>query len=508
MTQRNDTQTADLPQRANAFAAAANGQGAFVNPEAASARVAAPAGRTRKAIRIAVALPVEVRDQFGGREETRTQFVMVRGAVLATTSNVRVGHKLTIQNLKNGRVAECHIIGVEPVLREVHQIEVEFTRAQPDFWPVQFPAEDSREFLQSDLEAAKAESSQTLARPAAPSSAAGKVEPIPILQIEETGSSSMASELESSRAALGHDNQIVSLADSITQNFKSSSTFHAQEKFAPRPTSVDSVAQFRAANRAAHQRERRMKALYSILSIAALAGAFVGGKSWLRQHPEGVRASAAPSLQSSMLGPTPASVTAAALNPSSGVTSPAQISEAPVTNPSDADLGSAEQPVVSVPADSTPVETQVAVRHGALASSRKTVEAVEEEPLALPLRAGENAAYAGKPEALNAVVSQLPTRNAVLAPQAPKKPVPAKLIRSVPALYPSMARQIHIEGAVILNLEIDAVGNVTSANAISGAPLLRGAALEAVRRWKYQPATLGDKPVTSSETVKVDFRLK
>jgi len=132
MTPRNDMETAD-PRTHETF----EGTG-----ETASTRLGPSTQRSRRYTRTAVSLPIVLRDQFGGREETRTQFVMIRGAVVATTSNVRVGHKLTIQLAKTGRAAECHVVGIEHGLKDVHSVEVEFTREQQDFWPVQFPPED------------------------------------------------------------------------------------------------------------------------------------------------------------------------------------------------------------------------------------------------------------------------------------------------------------------------------------------------------------------------------
>src|SRR5437016_6055674 len=142
MSQRNNLQTADTPPRANAFAADPPGHSAFVNSIEPNTRVASPAGRSRRQSRIAVSLPVMVRDQFGTQEETRTQFVMLRGAVIATTSNLRVGGKISLRSLSNARTAECHVIAAEPIVKGAHQVEVEFTGPQPDFWPVQFPADD------------------------------------------------------------------------------------------------------------------------------------------------------------------------------------------------------------------------------------------------------------------------------------------------------------------------------------------------------------------------------
>jgi len=86
--------------------------------------------------------------------------------------------------------------------------------------------------------------------------------------------------------------------------------------------------------------------------------------------------------------------------------------------------------------------------------------------------------------------------------------VPAKLVYSTPAQYPAMARQIRAEGEVVISLDVDASGKVSSARAVSGPPILRAAALDAVKRWRYQPATLGDNPVVSTELVRVQFKLR
>jgi protein TonB len=40
---------------------------------------------------------------------------------------------------------------------------------------------------------------------------------------------------------------------------------------------------------------------------------------------------------------------------------------------------------------------------------------------------------------------------------------------------------------------------------ISGPPILRQAAVDALRRWKYQPAMLNGEPVTVQTTVTIQF---
>jgi protein TonB len=157
-------------------------------------------------------------------------------------------------------------------------------------------------------------------------------------------------------------------------------------------------------------------------------------------------------------------------------------------------------------ATSAATETSIAVRHGSSYAAARKSNADEpgEEPIALPLRVAETASVT-KPEALKDVVADVPTPTAVLAAQVPKKAVPAHLIHSVPAQYPAMARQLHVEGEVLLSVNVDSTGAVSNIKVMSGPPLLRTAATDCVKRWKYQPATLGDKPVTSTEIVKLDF---
>lgn len=493
MTQRNNS-TGD-PQRANTFAAA--GRNVLMNmAESSSTRVSATPSRTRREVRIAASLPIEVRDQFGGREETRTQFLMIRGAVLAAKSSVRVGNKLTIQNMKNGRSAECHVTAVEPVVKDVHQVEVEFTRPQPDFWPVQFPADELNDTGHSHLSGGS---------PNFPAKTSFPVEHEPTLEVE---AATTPINLEPLRTVDKHDDQLVSLADALPQSYVPSPNTNRQERYSARTAPLDSVAQFRAANRAAHRREKQMKAFYSFLSVIALAGAVMGWRTWSPRQTEVVHATVARAAQVvARTTPLPASTT-----PAQNVTiaTPAAVRENASTESAPTPITSAASVSTDADAKATGTkveETPVEVRRGALSASLRKPSATEAEeaPMALPLHVGD--ASEAKPDMLNSLVAQAPNQNAVLAPQLPKKIVPAKLVHTVPAQYPPMARQIRAEGEVTVEVDIDATGNISSAKAIAGPPVLRMAAVDAVRHWKYQPATLGDKPVASSDSVKIDFHL-
>jgi protein TonB len=80
---------------------------------------------------------------------------------------------------------------------------------------------------------------------------------------------------------------------------------------------------------------------------------------------------------------------------------------------------------------------------------------------------------------------------------------PPKPISSVPPVYPPTARTMGIEGNVVVSASIGPTGAVVAAKVISGPAMLRQAALDAVRRWKYQPATLNGQPVPVDISVTV-----
>lgn len=84
----------------------------------------------------------------------------------------------------------------------------------------------------------------------------------------------------------------------------------------------------------------------------------------------------------------------------------------------------------------------------------------------------------------------------------------AKLLSSVPPSYPALAKNQHISGDVRVDALIDASGRVTTMKIVSGPPLLHQAAMDALRQWKYQPATLNGNAVPMHLTVTIQFRLQ
>jgi TonB family protein len=100
-------------------------------------------------------------------------------------------------------------------------------------------------------------------------------------------------------------------------------------------------------------------------------------------------------------------------------------------------------------------------------------------------------------------------------PSAPAAPLPiggdvkpARLIFSVPPSYPKLAKSQRVSGNVLIDALIDPAGHVTVMNVVSGPTLLHQAAMDALKQWKYQPASLDGKPVPMHLTVTIRFRLQ
>ena len=55
--------------------------------------------------------------------------------------------------------------------------------------------------------------------------------------------------------------------------------------------------------------------------------------------------------------------------------------------------------------------------------------------------------------------------------------------------YPALARQMYLSGAVKIEVVIAPDGKVKSTRVIGGHPVLIGAAVDAVKQWKFEPAT-------------------
>ncbi len=80
-----------------------------------------------------------------------------------------------------------------------------------------------------------------------------------------------------------------------------------------------------------------------------------------------------------------------------------------------------------------------------------------------------------------------------------------RLISRVMPEYPLVAKQANIQGDVVVKTTIDQKGNVQDMKIVSGPAMLRGPALAALRRWRYEPSTLNGQPISVQMLVTIKF---
>jgi len=94
-----------------------------------------------------------------------------------------------------------------------------------------------------------------------------------------------------------------------------------------------------------------------------------------------------------------------------------------------------------------------------------------------------------------------------IAVQVPPNAVNSFLIERVEPQYPEAARLAHIQGAVVLEVEVNEKGTVRELRALSGDTQLVMAAAEAVRQWRFKPYAPRGEALDFQTQVTVDFKL-
>jgi TonB family protein len=101
-----------------------------------------------------------------------------------------------------------------------------------------------------------------------------------------------------------------------------------------------------------------------------------------------------------------------------------------------------------------------------------------------------------KAEGRNETRKATPISGGILNGKAISMPVPA---------YPMVARNVKVSGAVMVQVLVDEGGDVISAYAVSGHPLLQAAAVDAARKAKFSPTLLQGEPVKINGVLTYNF---
>jgi protein TonB len=73
--------------------------------------------------------------------------------------------------------------------------------------------------------------------------------------------------------------------------------------------------------------------------------------------------------------------------------------------------------------------------------------------------------------------------------------------------YPLLAKQMKVQGAVVLQALIDKQGDIQDLRILEGPAILSSAAREAVRQWRFKPYYQGNQPVETQARITVNFTI-
>ncbi len=223
--------------------------------------------------------------------------------------------------------------------------------------------------------------------------------------------------------------------------------------------------------------------------------------------PQGSGRQPAPAL--APMSPPAAGPSTTTPNRASSTTQPSA-SRATVATPADKpSAGAGNTPAIRTAANpepeaKTPASTPILVKSNAAGVKTQAHADEPAPPLPSPL-AGASANDSNLSGLMSSASPSLPTppQTTHRISQGLSKGL---LIKRVQPTYPPAALAAHAEGAVQIEAIIDKEGNVTNLKVLSGDPMLAGAAVEAVRQWRYKPYYFDGNPVEVETQITVSFK--
>jgi TonB family protein len=454
----------------------------------------------------------------GGRgepfeEDTTTMLLFPRGAVIRLTTPVACGRDLMLINKQTNRYVHCRITNLRTT-PEVSYVEIEFTHLISDFWGISFPRDAAK--------VASAVAAVAAQLPAEPLTNA------PVNRRAYAPAKAMAAAAGVSAANSGPmgptpapDSTIGSIPNRPGAATDEDDQASASKFFVPQPTVAIPVCEPVAGLMEASATE-------SVEAVPALQLVKWGPVS--KAEPRGnwtrLAAAAAAALCALLLGyhfyspaeaalPMVPQAAAAPIGDGQHTAGEASLAVVPAgtsdeTEPSSVNVVSAPEPEITT--------VQPSSQHFVLVS-RMTAPArpiTNRRPEAPQISPTAGAEPASAPPGV--ALGLLPTTDFTPPPPPPEQApenhqkavssmTSARLVSSVQPTYPPAARQAQIQGDVVIELRIDATGNVVGMKVLSGSRALREAATTALAMWKFQPALLDGRPTASTSVVTVRFHL-
>ncbi len=497
-------------------------------------------------------------------EQTTSMIVFPHGGVLRMSTTVSAGQVLILTNLKSRQDAICRVVKVRAYSNSASYVEVEFTHRQPGYWGVYFES-DTLEALASDSTAASAPpATRTVAQPGSGDSSfihfgsqedvqpsasstssaslrAAKIpRPVDSPAVSKTAAETPAEKVSGSKTTSNSTATVpISAPAALPSSTVVSVEVRAQEhedgapgageqiEATPLPVSESAARRagetFRSRLSSGASSEPNAEAGKNWLLIAACGVALflaIGGGILLLHHKSPDVAATAlqptadpsPVAQSAPAPSAPVTVTPSApeANPASTVRDTAKemavVKESPSANDQATGLPAVVVAATAVAKTSMPSVFGTLNTHPVTTSHNVTTAApnvdaeassVGDSALLGITAAGTNSALPPPP----------PTFNANAPVQVGGRVAEPHLVTRVLPQYPLLARQAHTQGDVLVQVVVDKAGRVAQATAISGAAVLRPAAVDAVRRWRYAPTILDGEAIAVQLLVTVRFQL-
>lgn len=263
----------------------------------------------------------------------------------------------------------------------------------------------------------------------------------------------------------------------------------------PSPGDVN-IAAYMAADETAHSQTRSRTSYVVLIGLAAVLLASIVG--WWSFRRTAATAAAQPS---------PVAVAASVAPEATALTNPGSAKPNPAISGSQRVEGgksTSESVTKAASLDRIASASREVTQPIRVVSPERTSSSDSDAPPAL---AGLGTANSRGTETVSSLLTapvSLPQRPAPISQGV----IAGELEHRVSAVYPAQARSVHQQGTVVLQALITEDGSVKNVTVVSGPPLLRQAASDAVKQWKYKPYRLNGQPVAIQTQVKVEFKMQ
>ena len=121
---------------------------------------------------------------------------------------------------------------------------------------------------------------------------------------------------------------------------------------------------------------------------------------------------------------------------------------------------------------------------------------------------GSSASAAPTPSAPPPAAPESPAQVPDASPQVTVPPATAERVtHSVRPDYPLLAKQMKVQGAVVLQALIDKAGRIQELHVVTGPAILASAAQEAVKQWRFKPYFQQGQAVETEARITVNFTI-